>query len=119
MSIELDTLESKFHKSKKEYKTLMDTLQTSCLGNQYNNECNRALSLNVEMQNYLIQLSSLVKPFPKKRKEYLDFSFQLEEDMTILQQEQDGQVLASMNYANAMTWFFISITVIGVLIYKN
>ena len=119
MSIELDTLESKFQKTKTEYKTLIDTIQTSCLGNQYNKECNRALTLNVEMQNYLLQMSSLVKQFPKKRKEYLDLSFQLEEDMTILQQEKDGQVLASMNYANAMTWFFISLTVVGVLLYKN
>ena len=119
MSIELDTLESKFQKTKSEYKTLMDTIQTSCLGNQYNKECSRALSLNVEMQNYLLQISSLVKPFPKKRKEYLDFSFQLEEDMTLLQQEKDGQVFANMNYSNAMTWFFISITVVGVLLYKN
>ena len=76
-------------------------------------------TLNVEMQNYLIEISSLVKPFPKKRKEYLDFSFQLEEDMTLLQQEQDGQVLASMNYANAMSWFFVSLTVVGLLLYKN
>jgi hypothetical protein len=71
------------------------------------------------MQNYLIQISSLVKPFPEKRKEYLNFTFQLEEDMTILQQENDGQVLAYMNYNNAMTWFFVSITVIGLLLYKN
>jgi hypothetical protein len=119
MSIKLDTLESKFQKAKTEYKTLMDTLQTSCLGNQFSKECSRAVTLNVEMQNYLIEISSLVKPFPKKRKEYLDLSFQLEEDMTLLQQEQDGQVLASMNYANAMSWFFVSLTVVGLLLYKN
>ena len=119
MSIQLNALESRFQKAKTEYKTLMETVQMSCLGNQYGNECNRAVSLNIEMQNYLIQMSSLVKPFPKKRKEYLDFAFQLEEDMTLLQQEGDGKVFADMNYEGAMTWFFISLTVIGVLLYKN
>lgn len=119
MSIELDTLESRFQKAKTEYKTLMETVQMSCLGDKYAKECNRAVTLNVEMQNYLIQIHALVKPFPKKRKEYLDFSFQLEKDMTLLQQETDGKVFADMNYANAMTWFFISLTVIGVLLYKN
>lgn len=119
MSIELDTLESKFQKAKTEYKTLMETIQMSCLGDKYSKECSRAATLNIEMQNYLIQISYLVKPFPKKRKEYLDFSFQLEEDMTLLQQEQDSKLFADMNYSNAMTWFFISVTVIAILLYKN
>jgi len=119
MSIELDTLESKFQMAKTEYKTLMESIQMSCLGDKYGKECNRAVTLNIEMQNYLIQISSLVKPFPKKRKQYLDFSFQLEEDMTLLQQEKDGQVFAAMNYNNLMTWFFVSLTVVGVLLYKN
>ena len=119
MSIELDALESKFQKAKTEYKTLMETVQMSCLGDKFGRECNRAVTLNLEMQNLLIQISYLVKPFPAKRKEYLDFSFQLEEDMTLLQKENDGKVFADMNYSNAMTWFFISLTVIGVLLYKN
>ena len=119
MPIELDALESKFQKAKTEYKTLMETVQMSCLGNKYTRECSRAAALNIEMQNYLIQISSLVKPFPAKRKEYLEISFQLEEDMTLLQQENDSKVFADMNYANAMTWFFVSLTVIGVLLYKN
>ena len=119
MTIELDALESKFQKAKTEYKTLMETIQMSCLGDKYGKECSRAASLNIEMQNYLIQISSLVKPFPKKRKEYLDFSFQLEEDMTILQQEKDITVFAAMNYANLMSWFIAALAVVGVLIYKN
>jgi len=119
MSIDLYTLETKFQKAKTEYKTLMETVQTSCLGNNFSKECQRASTLNIEMQNYLLELSSLVKPYPKKRKEYLDFSFQLEEDMSLLQQETDGQVLASMNYNNAMSWFFVAITVVGLLLYKN
>jgi hypothetical protein len=119
MPIELDALESKFQKARTEYKTLMETIQMSCLGDKYAKECSRASTLNVEMQNYLIQMSSLVKPFPKKRKEYLDFTFQLEDDLTLLQQETDSKVFADMNYANAMTWFFVSLTVIGVLLYKN
>ena len=118
MSIELDTLESKFQKAKTEYKTLMETIQMSCLGDKYGRECRRAVNLNIEMQNYLIQMSSLVKPFPK-RKQLLDFTIQLEEDMTILQQEKDMKVFATMNYENLMTWFFISLTVVGVLLYKN
>lgn len=119
MSIELNALESRFQKAKTEYKTLMETVQMSCLGDKYGRECNRAVALNMEMQNYLIQISHLVRPFPKKRKEYLDFSFQLEEDMTLLHQENDGQTFAAMNYEGAMTWFFISLTIIGVLLYKN
>jgi len=119
MSIELDTLESKFQKAKTEYKTLMETIQMSCLGDKYAKECSRASILNVEMQNYLIQISSLVKPFPQKRKEYLDFTFQLEEDMTILQQEKDITAFASMNYENLMTWFMVALTVVGLLLYKN
>ena len=119
MSIELDALESKFQRAKTEYKTLMETIQMSCLGDKYGKECNRAANLNIEMQNYLIQISSLVKPFPKKRKEYLDFTFQLEEDMTILQQEKDITTFAAMNYENLMSWFIVALAVVGVLLYKN
>lgn len=118
MSINVYTLESKFQKAKVEYKTLMETIKTSCLGNQYTKECRRAIHLNNEMQNYLIEMSSLVN-IPPKRKEIMDLSFQLEEDMTLLQQEKDGQVMASMNYGNMLTWGFVAITVIGVLLYKN
>jgi len=119
MSIELDTLEANFQRAKTEYKTLMETIQLSCLGNKYKTECRRAQTLNIEMQNYLIQISYLVRPFPKKQKEYLDLTVQLEKDMTILQQGEDIKVLADMNYGDALTWFFISITVVGLVLYKN
>jgi hypothetical protein len=119
MSVNLHTLESKFKKAKIEYKTLMETIKTSCLGNQYDKECHRAKMLNNEMQNYLLDMSALVKPIPPKRKEFMDLAFQLEEDMTLLQQESDGQTLASMNYSSALTWGMIAITVVGVLLYKN
>jgi len=119
MSVNLHSLESKFKKAKLEYKTLMETIKTSCLGNQYDKECHRAKILNNEMQNYLLDMSALVKPIPPKRKEFMDLTFQLEEDMTLLQQEMDVQTLAAMNYGNAMTWGLVAITVVGLLLYKN
>jgi hypothetical protein len=53
----------------------METIQMSCLGDKYAKECSRASTLNVEMQNYLIQME-------KEHQLQLDFQ-QLVENLVV------------------------------------
>lgn len=124
--VELYAIQSKFNQAKKEYVTLLETIQTSCLGNQFNKECQKAATLNADMQSYLIQMSNLIKKTPtslSKQKELLDISNQLGGDMENLtsldQEERDGQLFASMNYVNALAWTLASITILFVVINES
>lgn len=119
--VELYAIQSRFNQAKEEYITLMGTIQTTCLGNDLSRECQRAATLNADMQTYLIQMSNLVKtPEPlKHQKELLDISNQLGNDMDTLsslsQEEEDVQVITTMNYAHALAWTLGTITVLLVL----
>jgi hypothetical protein len=119
--VELYAIQSKFNQARSEYITLLGTIQTTCLGNELTRECQRAATLNADMQTYLIQMSNLVKtPDPlKNQKELLDISNQLGNDMDTLsslsQENEDVQVITKMNYAHALAWTLGTITVLLVL----
>lgn len=121
--VELYAIQSKFNQAKAEYITLMGTIQTTCLGNQLSKECQKAATLNADMQTYLIQMSNLVKNTPTslpKQKELLDVSNQLGNEMNTLsslsQEDEDIQVISSMNYAHALAWTLGAITIVLVLL---
>ena len=82
-------------------------------------ECQKAASLNADMQTYLVQMSNLIKHKPKSlrnQQELLAISNQLGGDMenltTLEQEERDGQVLATMNYYHALAWTLATITIV-------
>jgi hypothetical protein len=121
--VELYSIQSKFNQSKAEYITLLGTIQTSCLGNQLSKECQKAATLNADMQTYLIQMSNLIKQTDTslpKQKELLDISNQLDGDMETLsslaQEKTDSEVLSTMNYTHALAWTLASITIVFLLI---
>jgi len=124
--VELYAIQSKFNQAKMEYTTLLESIQTSCLGNQLSKECQKATSLNADMQTYLLQMSTLIKqqPFPlTKQKELLELSNELNKEMedlsTLVGEEKDMEVISSMNYVNALTWTLASITVVFILVYQS
>jgi len=121
--VDLYAIQSKFNKAKTEYITLMETIQTSCLGNQLSKECQKAATLNAEMQTYLIQMSNMIKKtqtYLPKQKELLDISNHLGGDMDSLssleQEEHDGQVISTMNYTHALAWTLVSITILFIIV---
>ena len=121
--VDFYAVQSKFNKAKSEYTTLLETIQTSCLGNQLSDECQKAATLNAEMQTYLIQMSNMIKTTSTslpKQKELLDISNQLGGDMETLfslgQEEHDGQVIATMNYTHALAWTLVSITILFIVV---
>lgn len=124
--VDLYAIQSKFNKAKLEYTTLMETIQTSCLGNQLSNECQKAATLNAEMQTYLIQMSNMIKPTSTslpKQKELLDISNQLGGEMENLtsldQEERDVQLVATMNYTHALAWTLVSITILFIVVNQS
>lgn len=124
--VELYSIQSKFNQAKTEYVTLLETIQTSCLGNQMSKECQKAASLNADMQTYLIQMSSLVKKTSTslpKQKELLDISNQLGGDMENLasleKEEEDGQVVASMNYIHALAWSIAGVAIVCIVVQQT
>ena len=124
--VDMYAIQSKFNKAKTEYIALLETIQTSCLGNQLSSECQKAATLNAEMQTYLIQMSNMIKKTPDslpKQKELLDISNQLGGDMENLssleQEETDIQVVASMNYTHALAWTLVSITIIFIVVNQS
>jgi len=124
--VELYAIQSKFNQAKTEYMSLLETIQTSCLGNQLSKECQKASSLNADMQTYLLQMSNLFKTQPtslKKQKKLLAMSNQLNVDMedlsTLQGEEKDMEVFATMNYVNALAWSIASITIVFILVYQS
>ena len=121
--VELYSIQSKFNQARAEYITLMGTIQTTCLGNELSKECQKAATLNADMQTYLIQMSNLIKNAPTslpKQKELLNVSNQLDGDMETLsslaQEYEDGQVITTMNYSHAIAWTLGAITIVLVLL---
>jgi len=120
--VELYAIQSKFNQARAEYITLLGTIQTTCLGNQLSKECQRAATLNADMQTYLIQMYNLLKTPDtlKNQKELLDISNQLGNEMNTLsslsQEEEDIQVISTMNYAHALAWTLGAITIILIIL---
>lgn len=123
--VELYAIQSKFNQAKAEYITLLGTIQTTCLGNELSKECQKAATLNADMQTYLIQMSNLLKTPDtlKNQKELLDISNQLGNEMDTLsslsQEKEDIQVISSMNYAYALAWTLGTITIVGLLLHRK
>jgi len=124
--VELYAIRSKFNQAKTEYKALLETIQTSCLGNKLSKECQKASTLNAEMQTYLVQMSALLEKSPsslKNQKELLKLSNELNWEMenlaSVEAEEKDIQVIATMNYVNALTWSLASITIVFILVYQS
>ena len=124
--VDFYAVQSKFNQAKKEYNALLETIQTSCLGNQLSNECQKAASLNADMQTYLLQMSNFMKntPLPlTKQKQLLEISNQLNremENLTSLEgEEKDMEVFATMNYVHALSWTIASITIVFILVYQS
>jgi len=123
--VELYAIQSKFNQARAEYITLLGTIQTTCLGNQLSKECQRAATLNADMQTYLIQMYNLLKTPDtlKNQKELLDISNQLGNEMDTLsslaQEEKDSEVISSMNYSHALAWTLGGITIVGLLLSRK
>jgi hypothetical protein len=123
--VELYAIQSKFNQAKAEYITLLGTIQTTCLGNELSKECQKAATLNADMQTYLIQMSNLLKTPDtlKNQKELLDISNQLGNEMDTLsslsQEKEDIQVISSMNYAHALAWTLGAITIGLLLLHRK
>jgi len=123
--VELYAIQSKFNQAKAEYITLLGTIQTTCLGNELSKECQKAATLNADMQTYLIQMSNLLKTPDtlKNQKELLDISNQLGNEMDTLsslsQEKEDIQVISSMNYAYALAWTLGAITIGLLLLHRK
>ena len=123
--VELYAIQSKFNQAKAEYITLLGTIQTTCLGNELSKECQKAATLNADMQTYLIQMSNLLKTPDtlKNQKELLDISNQLGNEMDTLssmsQEKEDIQVISSMNYSHALAWTLGAITIVGLLLHRK
>jgi hypothetical protein len=115
--VDLYALEAKLNETKAEYLSLMNTLQTSCLGNRTSAQCQKAAELNSSMQNLLIQMSNMMKTTPTslpKQQEMLNLSGQLEIDrdqlVTELAQKDDMNILANMNHGDWLVWWLSAIT---------
>jgi len=124
--VDLYALEAKFNETKAEYVTLMDTLQTSCLGDQTSAQCLKAAELNASMQNLLLQMSNLMKKTPTslpKQQELLNLSGQLEIDqdqlVTELAKNDDLTVLANLNRDKWLVWWLSGITVFCLIMYAQ
>ena len=120
--VDLYALEAKFNETKAEYVTLMDTLQTSCLGDQTSAQCLKAAELNASMQNLLLQMSNLMKKTPTslpKQQELLNLSGQLEIDqdqlVTELAKNDDLTVVANLNRDKWLVWWLSGITVFSLI----
>ena len=124
--VDFYAVQSKFNQSKREYKALLESIQTSCLGNQLSKECQKAASLNADMQTYLLQMSTFMKntPLPStKQKELLEISIQLNREMedlsTLEGEEKDMEVFATMNYTHALAWTLASVTLVFILVNQS
>jgi len=131
--IDLYSVEAKFNDKKKEYVSLMDSINYSCLGKEKTSvECLKAARLNAEMQSCLIQMSNLTnkhpphaksnKPVLKQQLEILQLSDKLEEDLKFLMTDeslqQDSEVLQEQNKLYALSWGFMAILITSLVIYQ-
>ena len=124
--VELYAVEAKFNEAKTKYIALMNTLQTTCLGNQRNAQCQTAAELNASMQTYLIQMSNLLKKSAThlpKQQELLNVAGRLESDKGQLDTEyairQDLNVITDMNHVKWLAWVLGAITVFYIVMYTQ
>jgi hypothetical protein len=125
--VDLYSVESKFDESKKEYVSIMDSLNYSCLGKEKSSKmCQRAAQLNAKMQSSLIHMSNLIvknKPNEKINQfRLLKMADKLEEDLTNLTTNKnintDITYIANMNHNHMFMWGLSSIVIIS-LVYNQ
>jgi len=130
--VDLYSVESKFNEKKKEYLTLMDSIQFSCLGKEKTSkECLKAARLNADMQSCLIQMSNLsIKNPPSKtvtslqqqQLEILKLSDKLEKDLQYLLTDsalqQDTTLLTEQNKLHSLAWGFMAILIASLVFYQ-
>ena len=133
--VELQAIYSEFNEAKTEYIQLLSEIKTSnqtCLGNTLSDKCAKVNELNSQMKTCLIDMSNLFnlsnEPTQEKQdnlKKIADISEQLQEESTNLKMletnmalEKDNQVIATMNYYQALIWFVACITIV-LLIYNQ
>ena len=129
--IDLYSVESKFNEKKKEYISVMDSIQYSCLGKEKTSvECLKAAKLNAEMQSCLIEMSTLTRiPHGQNNKELkqtqlqlLQLSDKLEHDlqniMTDKALHEDSTVFQEQNRLHALSWGFMAVLITALVIYQ-
>ena len=127
--VELYSIESEFLEKKKEYVSLMDSIQFSCLGKEKtSSECLKAASLNADMQTCLIKMSNLASKYPPSSKtlesqqlNLLQLSDTLTKDMKELLTDSglqsDTRLSAEMNKGLTLFWGIIMLYVLGLVFY--
>ena len=124
--VELQAIYSKFELAKTEYNTLLSDINTTCLGDTLSETCSRANTLNAQMRTSLIEMSNFFKPSntenTENQEKLLQISNELQEDKNHLMEletnkasEKDNQLIATMNYNQAMIWFFVCIRIVLLL----
>ncbi len=129
--IDLYSVETKFNEKRKEYISLMDSIQYSCLGKEKTSvECLKAAKLNAEMQSYLIEMSTLTKiPHGQNNKELkqhqlelLQLSDKLEHDLQNIMKDkalhEDSTVFQEQNRLHALSWGFMAVLITALVIYQ-
>jgi hypothetical protein len=128
--VELYSIESKFNEKRKEYISLMDSINFSCLGKETKNkECLRASKLNADMQTSLLQMSNMINkktpsplPLNIQHAQFLKITDKLEKDMNELIQnesiEQDTINRVDTNKTDMIIWTIGAIVVSALVIYQ-
>ena len=124
--VELQAIYSAFDLAKTEYILLLSEINTTCLGNTLTDKCASADKLNTLMKNSLIQMSTFFESTntenTENKEKILQIFEQLQEDRANLKVletndalEKDNQVIATMNYHQALLWFVACITIVLLL----
>ena len=129
---ELATIYSEFTDAKTEYTTLINYINKNCLGDSSDSTCDTAITLNALMRTKLIEMSNFFELTDEENTENQNNQEKLSQLINELQEdnrhlmtletnkalEKDTQVFATMNYNQAMIWFFICIMIV-LLLYKQ
>ena len=127
---ELYSIESKFNEKRKEYISIMDSINHKCLGkNKLGKQCVRAAQLNADMQTALIKLSTLSilyppsnQPLDSQQKNILKMSDSLENDLkklnTSYKINEDLSITNEMNKQNAIVWGIGMIVILSIVFYQ-
>ena len=131
--IQLYSVETKFNEKKKEYLSLLDSINYSCLGkDKTSDQCLKAATLNAEMQTHLIEMSNLLNTnkfqgqsldnIKKHQLDLLKLSDKLESDLnefrTNAALQVDTTVFQEQKRLHALSWGFMAVLFTGLVIYQ-
>lgn len=125
--VDLYANEAKFNEARTEYVSIMQTMQTACLGKEkLTKKCQKAAELNAAMQNYLLQMSNSMQKIPTnlpKQQELFNVAHKLgldmDELMTESTQRSDMNILGDMNYYKTLAWMLGALTLVGIYVKNN